>query len=441
MTSETARSHSPAPRISRTQHTDPRPHGLSTTFAALRNHDYRLFFGGSLLSNIGMWMQSVAQGWLVVTLTDSEFLVGLVGFCAMAPGIFLSLIGGVLADRRDKRHILIAAQALNALLVALLATLIHTGQVQLWHIMVISLGTGTVMALTAPSWQAIVPEIVGKQNLLNAVALNSAQFNLTRVVGPSIAGILIRYVGIAGAYYLNALSFLPFLIALIFIRPQHSMPRSHGSEGVVSSLRAALGFVWRHDFIRTIVLLAVVQTLFLFPYITLLPIFAKHTLGMGAGGYGLLLSAAGVGAFLGAILLAVRGHEFENKGRAMLICQLTFAVGVAVFAFSHWLVLSLVALFCIGWSLVTFLAMGNTLLQTMTPDELRGRVMSIWMLAGFGLMPLGSLQAGAVASLTTPTIALAAGSVITLLVTGVVVLREWLQVRRQARPRARAATV
>ena len=379
-----------------------------------------------MVSNIGMWMQQVAQGWLIVTLTSSEFLIGLVGFCAMAPNLFLALLGGVVADRRDKRTVLIVAQILNTLLIAALGVLIWTETVELWHVMALSAGMGTVMALTAPSWQSLVPELIGKQNMMNAVAINSAQFNLTRVVGPSIGGFMIRAVGVAGCYFANALTNLVFLAALLFIKPKYApTKKAVPTESLMTSMKAAVKYAWDHPVLRTILGLAVVQTVFLFPYATLLPVFAKDVLGMDAGGFSLLLSAGGVGALAGALMLAFRSKHVKSKGRLMLLCQVIFGIGVTVFAFSSWLPLSLAALFFIGWALVSFLATGNTIVQTIVPDALRGRVMSIWMLAGFGLMPIGSLQVGTVASLTSPTTALVAGAVITLAYTAWVALRQW----------------
>ncbi|MDQ3856148.1 MAG: MFS transporter [Chloroflexota bacterium] len=410
------------------------------TFAALHNADYRLFFSGSMVSNIGMWMQVVAQGWLVVTLTSSSFLVGLVSFCAMIPNLLFSLFGGLVADRADKRQVLILGQIASTVLTGALAVLIQLHMVQLWHIMAISFAVGTVAALTGPSWQAIVPELVGRKTLLNAIALNSAQFNLTRVVGPSVGGILLRYIGIAGAYYANALSFLGLLLAMVLIRPKHSQAqKKRHSEGVTRDLLQSFSYVRHHRLVRTVMLLAAVQTLFIFPYSTLLPVFAKQVLGLGAGGYSVLLISAGVGAFIGAMLLAFLG-EMIHRSRYMLIAQVVFALGVAVFACSRSLPLSVAALFFVGWALVSFMATGNTLVQSLVPDELRGRVMALWMLAGFGLAPIGSLQVGAVASLTSPTLALVAGSVVTLAFTVGLTLRNQEVFHRLAMQQPEPAT-
>ncbi len=394
-----------------------------TTLAALYNPDYRLFFAGAMFTNIGMWMQQVAQGWLVVTLTDSEFLVGLVAFCAMIPTLFLSLFGGVLADRFPKRRVIMPLQAVSFVLTALLATLIYTGRIQLWHLMLISAGNGTVLALNAPSFQAIVPEIVGKKNLLNAIALNSAQFNLTRIIGPSLGGAVIKFFGVAAAYYLNAFSYLVFLLAMAMVRPRYVSERKQTApEGVFKSLGTALRYVRAHPVIRPVLLLAMVQTIWLFPYGTLLPIFAKDVLGKGAGAFSLMLVSAGVGALVGSLMLARRRGGADGV-RWMLRAQIGFAAAATVFALSRWMPLSLLALAFVGWSLVTFMATGNTVVQALVPDDLRGRVMSVWMLVGLGFIPLGSLQAGAVAALVSPTFALVYGSVATVLCTSLVLLR------------------
>lgn len=390
-------------------------------FSALRNPDYRIFLGGALITNIGMWMQQVAQGWLVVSLTDSEFLVGLVAFCAMIPSLFLSLFGGVLADRFPKRRILIVAQVVSVLLVATLATLIQTELVQLWHLMLISFLAGVVVALSSPAFQSIVPEIVGKRNLLNAIAINSAQFNMTRIIGPTVGGLILTTLGVAAAYYFNALSYLAFLAAILLIRPKHAAPnRQVAPEGVFRSLGTALRYVRAHPVIRPVMLLAATQTIFLFPYGTLLPIFVKQELGLSADAFSLLLVSAGVGALAASLMLARRRGGASNLVW-MLRAQVGFAVSVSLFAFSTWLPLSMAALVFVGWSLVTYMATGNTVVQSLVPDELRGRVMSVWMLVILGMIPIGSLQAGAVAALLSPTFALVYGAVVTLIVTGVVV--------------------
>ncbi|MDP9383538.1 MAG: MFS transporter [Chloroflexota bacterium] len=407
-----------------------RNRGIST---ALSNPDYRIFFGGAMATNIGMWMQNVAQGWLVVSLTSSEFYVGLVGFCAMIPTLFLSLFGGVLADRFPKRLIIMPLQAIAFLQTALLATLIATGRVELWHLMVISAANGTVLALNAPAFQAIVPEIVGKKVLRNAIALNSAQFNLTRIIGPSLGGLVIRYMGVAAAYYFNAVSYLALLVAMLFIRPKHEPAKRQTSpDGVFRSLGAALRYVHGHSIIRPVLILAAVQTVFLFPYGTLLPVFAKNVLGLGASGYSLLLVSAGVGALCGSLMLARRSGA--SGVRWMLGAQVGFALSTSVFAFSTNLWLSMAALVFVGWSLVTFMATGNTVVQSLVPDELRGRVMSVWMLVGLGFIPIGSLQAGTVAALVSPTFALVYGAVVTLICTAVVVSRNRVLLDPEVQP-------
>jgi len=393
-------------------------------FTALHNPDYRLFFGGAMVTNVGMWMQQVAQGWLVVSLTDSEFLVGLVAFCAMIPTLFLSLFGGVLADRLPKRRILLASQMISMILIGSLATLISTGKIELWHLMLISAGSGIVLALTAPSFQAIVPEIVGRPNLMNAIALNSAQFNLTRIIGPTVGGLILNFLGVAAAYYFNAASYLVFFLAMLAIRPKHGTVRKQSNpEGVFRSLGVALRYVRSHAVIRPVLLLAMVQTLFLFPYGTLLPVFAKNVLGLEASGFSLLLVSAGVGALCASLMLARRRDSVQTGVRWMLRAQVGFALAATVFASSRYLPLSMLALVFIGWSLVTFMATGNTVVQALVPDEIRGRVMSVWMLVGLGFIPLGSLQAGAVAALVSPSFALIYGAAVTLILSAVILRR------------------
>ncbi len=402
----------------------PEEQGAPTGLSSLHNRDFRLYYAGAMISNVGFWMQAVAQGWLIVTLTDSELALGLVNFCAMIPSLLFSLPGGVLADRIEKRYVLMFTQGMSAVFVLILGVLIHTGSVRIWEIMLVAFATGTMGALAQPAFQTIVPELVGRKNLLNAIALNSARFNLTRAIGPTIAGFLIKVTGIAGAYYLNSVSYLALVGALVLVRPKYRGKQTAGLRGgLFAGMGPAMRYVRQHSLIRTVVLMAAVQTLFLVPYSTLLPIFAKDTLHMDAGGYGLLLAAVGLGAFVGAIGLAFKG-EVGSKGRLMLAMQVTFALGVAVFSFSHWLVLSLAMLVLVGFALVVFMATGNTLIQVIVPEEMSGRVMSIWSLVVMGLMPIGSLLAGGVAQLLTPTIALSGGAVISLILSVAIVLRE-----------------
>ncbi len=396
----------------------------SGTLGALQIPEFRSFFGGSIAASLGMWMQVVAQGWLVVTLTDSEFLIGLVSFCALIPFLLFSLLGGVLADRLNKRYVLMVAQLLSTGMTVCVGTLIVTGNIRLWHLMVGLFCTGSIAALSVPSLEAIVPEIVGKSNLLNGIALKSAQFYLAGVIGPTVGGFLIKYIGVAGGFYLNAASMLVMVTALLATRPRYAqLPAQADSENMIQSLTGALRYVWADRLLRTVLLLAGIQTLFLVPYATLLPVFAKRTLELGPSGYGLLLAAAGGGAFAGSLLLAHRG-EIRDKTRWLLAGQVASVVALAIFAGSQWLLLSLVALFCAGLAMLVFLAMGNTTLQTLAPDSLRGRIMSVWMLVCLGLWPLGSLQIGAIASLTSPAMALFGAALVTLVCASLVVLRE-----------------
>lgn len=393
-------------------------------FAAFHERDYVLFYCGAMSSNIGMWMRAVAQGWLVVTLTNSELYLGLVSFCAMIPSLLFSPLGGVLSDRYDNRKILMVSQALSALFVGLLGTLVVMDIVQIWEIMLIAFLNGTFAALSSPAFQVIVPELVGRKNLMNAIALNSARFNLTRAIGPTIGGFLIKFIQIGGAYYCNAATYLVFLVTMLFVHPKHKGEQIRVKQpGVLSSLSTALVYVWGHNAIRPVMLIAGIQTLLIAPYTTLLPAYAKNILHIGSGGYGLLLAAVGLGAFASAMILAYLG-EIRYRGRLMVIAQVVFAVGVAVFSQSRWLAPSVVALIFVGWALVAFLTTGNTMLQTIVPNEVRGRVMAFWMMVIMGLLPIGSLVAGSVAAQIGSTWTLTGGAVLTLLISGAVVLMD-----------------
>lgn len=398
--------------------------GLQGMFAALYERDFLLFYLGAMSSNIGMWMRTVAQGWLVVTLTNSAFQLGLVNFFSFIPTLLFSPLGGVLADRYNNRKILMASQIGSTVATAVLATLIVTGKVLIWEVMLIAFLNGFFQSLSMPSFQVIVPELVGRKNLLNAIALNSARFNLTRAIGPTIGGVVIKFINIAGAYYCNALTYFIFFVTLLFVRPKYAARKmSSKREGALASLISASGYIWRHDTIRPVMLIAGVQTFFIAPYTALMPAFAKNILHMGASGYGLLLAAVGLGAFVSALVLAYQGNVWQ-RGKMMAAAQVVFAAGIVVFAVSTSVIISVAALLFVGWALVAFLTTGNTMLQTIVPTELRGRVMSFWMLITFGLVPLGSLLAGAIAEAAGPVWTLVAGAAITLLVSGVIVLRD-----------------
>jgi len=367
---------------------------LPRTFRALRHRNFRLYWCGQLFSLTGTWMQNVAQGWLVYRLTDSPLALGLVGFVGSLPILLFSLFGGVIADRLHKRNLLLATQTAAMLQALILATLTVTGLIQVWQIIVLALLLGTVHAFDTPARQAFVIELVGKEDLMNAIALNSSVFNATRIIGPAIAGVLISLIGEAGAFYINAFSFLATIAALLLMRVE-AVNHSDG-ETVWRNLIAGLRYIKQTPIVRTLLSLIAVSSLFGMSAVALMPVFAKDILQVGPTGLGFLTAAIGGGALSGALTLASLGN-FQRKGLLLSIGNLAFPSMLLLFALSRSFPLSLLFLIGGGWGLITQNALTNTLLQTSVPDHLRGRVMSVYALMFLGMMPLGNLQAGVVA--------------------------------------------
>lgn len=367
---------------------------LPRTFRALRHRNFRLYWFGQAFSLTGTWMQTVAQGWLVYSLTNSPFALGLVGFAASLPILLFSLFGGVVADRFPKRDLLLMTQMAAMLQALILATLTVTGLIQVWQIVVLALLLGTVHAFDTPARQAFVIELVGKEDLMNAIALNSSVFNATRIIGPAMAGVLIAVIGEAGAFYINAASFLATIAGLLLMRLK---PVNHSnSETVWKNLVEGLRYIKQTPMVRTLLSVIGVSSLFGMSSIALLPVFARDILQVGPTGLGFLTAAIGAGALTGALSLASLG-TFPRKGLLLSIGNLLFPAMLIGLALSRSFGLSLLFLMGGGWGLITQNALTNTLLQTSVPDHLRGRVMSVYALMFLGLMPIGNLQAGVLA--------------------------------------------
>lgn len=379
-------------------------------FRSLSNRNYRIFWTGSLLSNIGSWMQTVAQGWLVLQLTNSAFLLGVVGFTGMVPVLVFSLVGGVYADRFDRRRLLMATQTALMVLAFILGLLVTTGVIAVWHVLVLSLLSGIANALSMPAYQAMVQDLVGRDDLMNAIALNSVQFNLSRVIGPAAAGLALGEIGIAGCFYLNALSFLAVIVALARIEFPHRVPAQRPTGSVWESVIEGMRYVWTNRIILYLLSIVAAMSLWGMPYMTLLPVFARDILHRGAEELGYLMSSSGVGAVLGALILARLG-DFSFKGRMVIAGGFLFALSVFGFAMSRSYPLSLVFLLMAGWSLVSCVAVINTLIQKLVPAQVRGRVMSMYALAFLGLMPIGNLIAGTLAHFLGAPTGLAIGGV------------------------------
>lgn len=400
-------------------------------FRALSHRNFRLFWAGAFLSNVGTWMQAVAQGWLVLQLTNSPFWLGVDGFMATVPGLVLTLVGGVFADLVDRRRILIYTQV-GALMSALtLASLIVAGVVNdasdVWIILVLSFVTGCCMSLAGPSYQAITIDLVGRADLANAIALNSSQFQLSRVIGPVFAALAFKFVGLAGCFFLNATSFVAVVIALSMVRYDEAKGamRAHpvnDRRALWQDLIDGFRYVWNRQRVFMLLLISAVTSLFGAPYMSMMPVFARDVHHLGETGLAAMMATAGAGAFCGALTLAYLGN-FRRKGWSVLGGSISFGVCIIGFALSTKLVMSLVFIFGMGVAIVCAVAVTNTLLQQLVRDEMRGRVLSMFMLSFIGTMPIGNLLAGAASERFGAPRTLATGGLIIAVFVTIVTLR------------------
>lgn len=380
-------------------------------FSSLSIRNFRVYWLGMLVSLVGTWIQQVTQSWLVFQLTNSAFLLGVVGFLNSIPVLILSLFGGVLADRVNKRTILISTQVSFMFLAFALAILTQLNIITPFQIIILALLNGTVMAFDAPARQSIVVELVGKRHLFNAIALNSVAFNSSRIIGPALAGILVASIGMSGCFYINGMSFLAVIFALYSIKLAHNHKPSFGSA--INDLKEGIFFVKNNHLVLALVFIVAVVSLFGVAHIILMPIFANDVLGVGMRGLGILMSSAGVGALLGALILARLG-DFRHKGKLLLLAAMVFSVALIVFALSQSYPLSILSLIFVGLTSVIAVSLVNTLLQLNVEDRFRGRVMSIFMLTFAGMMPFGNLIAGSLAHTAGVSSAVLIGGILCL---------------------------
>ncbi len=380
---------------------------------ALASPAYRIFLGGTFISNIGSWMQVTALGWLVLRLTGSAGLLGLASFAASAPALVLTLYAGVLADSIDQRRLLLATQVGLAIFAGTLAVLVQVDAILFWQILLLAVLSGVANALAGPAFQAIIPALVDRSALGNAIALNSAQFNLARIIGPAVAGILIGLAGEAVSFWVNALSFLAVIVALVALRMPTEQSIERSRAGLWANLGEGLGYVRRHRPLLALLVLSVAPAILVLPYLALMPIFATE-LGIGAAGLGLLTASVGVGALAGALVVAFRRRGGAN-GRTLAIGLVCMALSVTVFALSRVELVTCLALAVLGGAQVAYYTSTNTLIQLLSPGQLRGRIMSIYVLTSIGVSPLGSLLAGGVAQVAGAPATLAAGGGLTIL--------------------------
>jgi MFS family permease len=401
----------PSPPAANASESRARPGALRRTFKAFTYRDFRLLWAGAFTSSVGTWMQEVAQNWLILTLTGSAFLLGLDAFLGDAPYLLFSLFGGVFADRFDRRRILLGSQAVQMSSALILVALVLTNTLQVWIILTLSFVVGLAQSFGGPAYQALVPTLVDREDLPNAVALNSIQFNLARVIGPVLAGVAFYRLGAAACFGLNALSFLAPIAALLMLtRGGGALPTT---ERVLESLKAGLRAV-RHDKpLSSLVGLAFVGSFCSFPLVLFLPVFARDVFHRDAKGYSLLLAVFGLGAISGAIGVAGLGHV-RRKGLLALTMQMTFGASMVGFALCRTVWLSYALLATAGAALIVVFALFMTLVQSNVDDRMRGRVVSVYSLAFRGAIPLGNLLAGSLASVfTAPAVLVANGIVLT----------------------------
>jgi MFS family permease len=370
---------------------EPKQGRLYRTFRSLRHRDFRLYWFGQMISLIGTWMQSMAQGWLVLELSNSAFLLGLVGTFATLPIFFFSLPAGVLADRVKKRKLLIRTQTAAMGLAFILAFLTFSQLVRVWHVLVLAMFLGLVNAFDAPTRQSFVKEMVGGEDLMNAIALNSLMFNAARILGPAMAGILIALVGEAGCFFVNGLTYLAVIAGLSLMRMQDVVHPSDANS-FRARLQQGVSYVRKTKRVMALVLMAATMSMFGFSYAILMPIFARDIVKAGPQGLGFLLAVNGIGAITGGLGLASR--RAEQKLRYMEVGILVFFVSLMLFSFSRNLYFSLLFLLGAGWGMITLIATCNTLLQEIIPDQLRGRVLAFYTMMFLGTMPIGSFFAG-----------------------------------------------
>jgi len=397
-------------------------------FRALSHRNFRLFWAGAFLSNTGTWMQAVAQGLLVYHLTSSPFWLGLDAFMSTAPGLLLTLLAGVFADLVDRRRLLLFTQVGAGLAALTLAILIATGIVHVWMILLLSFITGCCFAIAGPSYQAITLDLVEREDLANAIALNSTQFQFSRVVGPALAGVALKVFGLAGCFFANALSFVAVIVALMMVRfdEKKMVPPAHSvkdSRAVWHDLVEGLRYVRRRPRVFMLLMISGITSLFGAPYLSMIPVYARDIFHMDESVNALLMGLSGAGAFIGALVLAYLGN-FKYKGWSVLSGAFGFALCLIGFAYSTNLIISLAFIFGMGFAIVSCVAVVNTLLQQLVTDEMRGRVMSMFILSFIGTMPIGNFIAGAAAERFGAPHTLATGGIIIAIFIAIVTLRD-----------------
>ena len=390
-------------------------------FGALTYRNFRLFFLGQGVSLIGTWMQNVAQGWLVLELTNSPFYVGAVSALGSLGVLVLTIYAGVIADRVNKHRLVITTQTLSMIPAFALAALVQTKSVTVWHVAVLAAFLGVVNAFDIPARQAFMVELVSKDDLVNAIALNSSAFNAARVVGPAAAGALIARLGVGACFFLNGLSYLAVIAGLLAMRLPPFVPGPRATS-LWAGLREIVAFIRGDRRVATVVVLMGVLSICGFPYLVMMPVFARDVLHRGAVGYGVLMTSVGVGAVTGALAVALLGRRLP-PGRTLVAAGVSFGALLVAFALSRDYLLSVALLALTGGTMIVNNALANATIQTIVPDQLRGRVMGFYAFVFVGLAPIGSFAVGALAERIGTPPAVAAGGGLSALA---VIVSAWL---------------
>jgi MFS family permease len=402
-------------------------------FRALRNRNFQLFFGGQIISLVGTWMQTVAEAWLIYRLTGSGALLGVLGFVGQIPIFLLSPLAGLVADRWPRRHVVIATQAFSMMLAFTLAALVLSGQIRkgnVWEIIVLATLLGTVNAFDVPARQSFLIEMVGRENLLNAIALNSSMFNGARVAGPAIAAALVAVVGEGWCFLLNGVSYLAVIAGLFMMRIEKTK-QVHDGASPLEKLREGFRFARHTKPIRALLALLGVVSFMALPFSVLIPIFAVKILHGGVNAYGWLMGAVGFGAMFGALAIAMR-QQLRGMGNVVAFSAAGLGISLVLFSASRWFLLSFVLLVFCGFSMMMQFTATNTLIQAMVPEQLRGRVMSLYAMMFLGMSPLGSLVAGKLADHIGAPMTVAIGGFVSCL-GGLAFARKWPSMRGPAR--------
>jgi len=384
---------------------------------ALAHRNFRLFFVGQGISLVGTWMQNVGEGWLILTLTNSPFYVGLTAALSSVGVLLFSLYAGVLADRVDKRRVIIFMQIAFMLEAFTVAALVATHVVAVWQVLVLATMLGIASGFDIPMRQSFIVEMVGKDDLMNAIALNSSVFNAARVIGPALAGFLIGAIGIAWCYFLNGLSYIAVIAGLLLMRLPPKPPLQK-TASTWTGFREVLTYLRTERRTRVLMILTAILSVFGFPYIAMMPVFARDVLHRGAGGYGALTASIGIGAVIGALGIALASGRIRARGRLMLAGGTVFGLLLMLFSAARSLALAMVLLALAGCAMIVNNSISNTLLQTAAPDHLRGRIMGFYSFVFVGMAPFGAFLFGIVAEhVGVPATIAAGGAIVAIAVT------------------------